>query len=369
MLGYLGTTPFPPVRNEKSLIVPFYYIAVADETLEAAFALRPLPASGGKLPGLVLEPQIPSQFPLTLRLADTITLRLVAGTNAASQVGHPDPPRRDRREIPLRARVRPPPSAGIGVGFDFKPAEPKVLLGSRDATRLEFQGASLDLAARSVNGVFEAVVGGELAGLALVLAAGEGDSFLKIAAGRRADPHRRAARGRVVEPFRRALQGQRGVRGRRPPAPGDRPGLDRRNHRAPRRPAAEPARRRGRARGRDHRGHRADRVLPPGRRAEGRADVLQRQPRAARRPARLQAAQRRRPRDRRRRLQGRRVPRLRQREGRVRRRARARVPGLRRPSRRSASSTPGCPTGAPASPCSSSSPRSSRRSSSASASR
>ena len=178
MLGYLENAPFPRARNEKSLIVPFFYIEVAGEPLEAAFALRPLPASGGKLPGLVLEPQIPKEFPLTLRLADTMTLRLVAGTNAASQAGILIRPGDVDVKYPFEPGTTPP-SAGIGVGFDFKPAEPKILLGSRGATRLEFQAASIDLAARSVNGVFEAVVGGELSGMALVLAAGEGDSFLK----------------------------------------------------------------------------------------------------------------------------------------------------------------------------------------------
>jgi hypothetical protein len=176
--GYTGRRSVSRPRTAKSLTVPFYYIEVAGEQVEAAFALRELPASAEKLSGLVLEPQIPEQFPLTLTLADTITLRVVAGTNVASQAGILIRP----GEIDVKYPFAPgttPPSAGIGVGFDFKPTEPTILLGSPAATRLEFQGASVDLAARSVNGVFEAVFGAQLTAMALVLVAGEGDSFLK----------------------------------------------------------------------------------------------------------------------------------------------------------------------------------------------
>ncbi len=176
--GYLEGVPSPGGTGfTKSLIVPFYYLTIADQALEAGFALRELPAAGGKLPGLVLEPQIPQQFPLTLQLADTITLRVTAGTNIASTLGILIRP----GEISVKYPFEPgttPPSAGIGVGFDFKPAQAAILLGSAGATRLDFQGASLDLGARSVNGQFEAVVGADLKGLALVLAAGDGDSFL-----------------------------------------------------------------------------------------------------------------------------------------------------------------------------------------------
>jgi hypothetical protein len=55
-------------------------ITIAGNDVEAGFRLRPLPASGSQLPGFALEPLIPSQFPLTLQLAEDIALRLLAGT-------------------------------------------------------------------------------------------------------------------------------------------------------------------------------------------------------------------------------------------------------------------------------------------------
>lgn len=162
----------------KSLIFPFHFATIANQTLQAAFALRDLPASSGELPGLVLEPQIPSQFPLSLPLTDTTNLRLLAGTNAASQFGillRPD-------GISIKYPFQPgmtPPQAGIGIGFDFKPATTTVLVGDKDATRLELQGASLDLTAKEANNQFELDLTVQLSGLTVVLKAGDGDSFIQ----------------------------------------------------------------------------------------------------------------------------------------------------------------------------------------------
>jgi hypothetical protein len=160
------------------LKAPFYYITIADKNLEAAFSLIELKGEGGKPPGIIIEPQIPEEFPLTFHIAPTIDLRIKAGTNAASQFGILIRP----GEITIKYPFQPgttPPSAGIGVGFDFNPPAPALLFGSPGATRLEFRGSSLDLGASSVNGEFDVLLGAQLKGLALVLAAGEGDSFIQ----------------------------------------------------------------------------------------------------------------------------------------------------------------------------------------------
>src|SRR4029077_6120607 len=162
----------------QSLVLPFYDGSINDTPFEAAIALRHLLPSAGKLPGLVIEPQIPQQFPLTFQLTDTVTLRLLAGTNAASLFGiliRPD-------GVDIRYPFEPgttPPQAGIGVGFDFKPATTAILFGSQGSTRLELQGASIDLGAGTVDGDFELKLTATLTGLALVLAGGDGDSFIQ----------------------------------------------------------------------------------------------------------------------------------------------------------------------------------------------
>ena len=117
------------------LKVPFYYITIADRELEAAISVVELKGSGATLPGLAVQPHVPNEFPLTLRLAPTIDLRVRAGTNAASQLGIVLRPGEASIKYPFQPGTTPP-SAGIGIGFDFKPASPTLLFGSAKATRL-----------------------------------------------------------------------------------------------------------------------------------------------------------------------------------------------------------------------------------------
>jgi hypothetical protein len=130
------------------------------------------------LPGLAVQPHIPNEFPLTLRLAPTIDLRVRAGTNAASQLGIVLRPGEASIKYPFQPGTTPP-SAGIGIGFDFKPASPTLLFGAPNATRLEFQGASVDLGASSVDNELDIQLAAQLKGLTLVLQPGEADSFLR----------------------------------------------------------------------------------------------------------------------------------------------------------------------------------------------
>lgn len=166
-------TPFVPA----SLIVPFYYIEVAGKAHEAAIVVHATPAAVGKLPGLVIEPKIPDNFPLTLAVSEAITLRLRAGTNIATTVGVVFRPGEASIKYPFQPGTTPP-AAGLGLGFDFTPSTPTLLFGASNATRLEFQGASADLIAETKGEELDLIARAELKKLALVLAAGEGDSFL-----------------------------------------------------------------------------------------------------------------------------------------------------------------------------------------------
>ena len=172
-LGHRPTPPAPP-----SLIVPFYFIDIGGNHLQASFVLRAQPATGGGLPGLILEPQIPDSFPLSLQLADIIKLRLLAQTNIATTLGIVINPAGISIKYPF-APGTTPPSAGIGAGFDFTPKTPTLLIGAPQGTRLEFQAASVDVVASSVNGEFDLVLAAQLKRLTLVLSAGQGDSFIQ----------------------------------------------------------------------------------------------------------------------------------------------------------------------------------------------
>lgn len=176
--GYAGGGAPRVLPTSKTLKVSFYNITIADNDLNAGFRVRPLPASGTHLPGFALEPLIPSQFPLALQLRDDIALRLRAGTNVPDLFGLVVRPDGVSVTYPL-APGTPPPSAGIGVGFDFKPADPVIVLGEAGDTRLQYKGGSVDLAANFGASSLEITLGAQLSDLALVLSPGRDDGFIR----------------------------------------------------------------------------------------------------------------------------------------------------------------------------------------------
>ncbi len=175
--AYIGIGSAPTPVTSASLIAPFYYLAIGGKTHEIAIVLRALPGSGERLPGLVIEPQIPADFPLTLKASEEVTFQVRAGTNIATTLGillRPD-------EASIKYPFQPgatPPAAGIGAGFEYSPHDATVILGALNATRLEFKGASVDFGAKTVEGELDIALSAQLKQFALVLAAGEGDSFL-----------------------------------------------------------------------------------------------------------------------------------------------------------------------------------------------
>ena len=176
--AYTGGALAPVAPTTKTLNVTFYSITIAGNDVEAGFRLRPLPASGSQLPGFALEPLIPSQFPLTLQLADDIALRLLAGANVPDLFGLVIRPDGAALVYPF-APGTPPPSAGIGIGFDFTPADPVILLGEASGTRLQFKGGSIDLSTNVGGAGFEIALNAQLSGLALILSPEEGDGFIR----------------------------------------------------------------------------------------------------------------------------------------------------------------------------------------------
>jgi hypothetical protein len=175
--GYVGNDP-TPLPTTKALDFNFFTIPIAGKDVDAGFTIRPLPPSGAALPGLAIEPRIPDQFPLTLKLADDISLRFRAGTNAPDLFGITVRPGNVAIAYPFKPGT-PPPDAGVGVGFDFSPTDPILLFGEAGDTRLQFQGGSIDLAADFRSGGLEISVGADLNGLALIISPGAADSFLR----------------------------------------------------------------------------------------------------------------------------------------------------------------------------------------------
>jgi hypothetical protein len=168
----------PPVAE-----VRLFDAIAGGKTLSAAFALHALPAAAGQLPGVMLEPRISADMPLSLELHPKVRMRLRPGTNAQGRLGIELRPNHVAVRN-LSTPATPPPAAGIGIGFDFTPPAPVVLLGDPAGSRLEFASGSIDLAADFANGAWSIVLGSELKGFTFVFDPGEGDGFLRFLIGR-----------------------------------------------------------------------------------------------------------------------------------------------------------------------------------------
>jgi hypothetical protein len=173
--GYGGVARQVPTLP-FSLRVPFIGTRFAGKPLMASFSLHPLPADGVKLPGIVLEADLPAALPLELQLHRKASLRMRAGTNGPP-FGITIRPNELAVRYPL-ALSTPAPAAGLGVGFDFT-AEPTILFGDPAASRLEFAGASVDLVAQFADGAWSVALAPDLRGLQVVLDPGQGDGFLR----------------------------------------------------------------------------------------------------------------------------------------------------------------------------------------------
>ena len=133
------------------LKVPFYYITIANQNLEAAFTLMELKGEDGKLPGVIVQPQVPEQFPLKFHIAPTIDLRLLAGTNAASQFGILLRPGDASIRYPFEPgrRHRPPASASVSISH---PRRRRCCSARRMRRGWSFKGAAIDFAAKTSDG-------------------------------------------------------------------------------------------------------------------------------------------------------------------------------------------------------------------------
>ncbi len=136
------------------------------------------PPAGGKKAGIILQPLLPSEFTATIPLCSVIDLRVRAETNLTKLIGviiRPD-------DFSVKYPFQPGndlPEAGFGFGFDFKPVEPYILLGSAGSTRLQMKGASIDFGIDYDGSNVDVMLGAEIKEMAIILQAGESDGFMK----------------------------------------------------------------------------------------------------------------------------------------------------------------------------------------------
>ncbi len=183
LAGYLGLTNVVPPPPERAVVLPFFYANTPGGTVEGAIALQRLPAQGSAMPGLILEPRLPSEMPLEFQLGPSVTMNVRAGSNVGQLFGITlRPPDLVEIRYPL-APGTPPPAAGIGVGFTYAPASPVTLIGDPEASRIELASIAAGLAADVAGTDTSLALTADLLGLKLVIAAREGDTFLSTIIG------------------------------------------------------------------------------------------------------------------------------------------------------------------------------------------
>ncbi len=169
-------------RGARGLKWPFYYTAVAGTPVELSFQLLPLPAKDGLKPGLVIQPGVPSVIPFTFELSDDTSLEITAGSDIAQQFGVLIRPEGLTVKYPFMD-ASTVPSVTFGVAVNFAPDDPLIIFGAAGGVRLQMQGFRAGIAATGRIDDIEVTLTFELKDLAVVLAAGEGDGFLRTLLG------------------------------------------------------------------------------------------------------------------------------------------------------------------------------------------
>jgi hypothetical protein len=175
--GYSGILDQPLAGSQVMLKIPFYYASLAGQAVEAAVVFLELPGSGPELPGIVIQPQIPSGLPLTFPLSDSVDFSIRAGSDIASQFGVLIRP----GELSVRYPFAPGtdlPQAGFGVALDYRPDTATLLLGDASATRLSMQGVTVSIDLDVLQDGLELKAALALNGLSFVLASPDQDGFL-----------------------------------------------------------------------------------------------------------------------------------------------------------------------------------------------
>lgn len=176
LLGNNNPDPFDtPVQ--LAVVIPFTYFNIGGTSKEIGVRILDLPKEGPKLPGIIIQPEIPSEIGAELRVREDLYFRIKGGSNIGSMFGIVIRPGEISVVYPFQDGQLP--DFGFAVGADYKPEAPKVMLGSADATRLQMKEASFDFGFRFTAGQPEVMLGFELKGLALILKAGESDGFIK----------------------------------------------------------------------------------------------------------------------------------------------------------------------------------------------
>jgi hypothetical protein len=164
-------------RVRQFIEIAFAYLNIEDEDRTLGLSVLDLPAVNGKLPGIIIQPALPSQIGSVLRIREDINLLIKANSNIAALFGVLIRPGEIVVKYPFQDGQLP--SAGFGAGIEYAPALAKTVVGNDGGTRLELKGGSLEFNF-TFNGTDpELKIGGSLRDFALVLKASDADGFIR----------------------------------------------------------------------------------------------------------------------------------------------------------------------------------------------
>jgi len=159
--------------------IPIFSIDINDIPVDASISVLELPAEEGKLPGLVVQPEIPNKFNGTLEVDENTNVTVKMSADLSSLFGLMIRP----GDIIFRNPLQPDsnlPDAGFGITLAYSNETPTVLFGSQDGSHLQMNGISISLNANYGQDQPDLIFMIEVAlkGLELVISTKEQDTLL-----------------------------------------------------------------------------------------------------------------------------------------------------------------------------------------------
>jgi hypothetical protein len=181
-----GLQPLPPNAVERPLDlqvrIALFEAEIAGVPIEAGIAILELPGEAGGLPGMIVQPFIPPAVGTGVDITDSLRLDVRAGTDLATTLGIVVRPGEVSVRFPFSSSSNIP-TVTFGATLKYSPTAPRTILGQPAATRLEVAGGKIGIDLDAHGGQFEFRAFAEPTGAALVLSAGDQDSFLQKVVG------------------------------------------------------------------------------------------------------------------------------------------------------------------------------------------
>ncbi len=166
----------PQIRFEIRL--PYLYLLIGEKVQPIGISILDLPATDTALPGIIVQPLVPSEVSTTIAISDTLSLAIRANSNISSLFGILIRPEEISIRYPFSDETALP-EAGFGITLDYHPTDAVILLGNTNETRIELKGASLALEVDYQSSGLEVIVEAMLKELAVIITPGQGDGFIQ----------------------------------------------------------------------------------------------------------------------------------------------------------------------------------------------